>query len=96
MRIRALSVFEHVVYHSACVDPSNPARPTLEVDAVVREGDVDDGPILLPWADFVLMAGKPAADRCYRGFDEAGRIVEHLGVKHLAFPLWTAGEITHA
>ena len=62
MRIRALSVFEHVVYHSACVDPSNPSRPTLEVEAVVREGDVDDGPILLPWADFVVMAGKPAAE----------------------------------
>lgn len=96
MRIRALSVFEHVVYHSACVDPSNPARPTLEVDAVVREGDVDDGPILLPWADFVFMVGKDVADRCYREFVEAGRIVDHLGVSHLAFPLWTAGEITRA
>jgi len=96
VRIRALSVFEHVVYHSACVDPSNPSRPTLEVDAVVRAGDVGDGPILLPWADFVFMVGKPVADRCYRGFDEAGRIVDHLGVKHLAFPLWTPGEITRA
>ena len=96
MRIRALSVFEHVVYHSACLDPSNPSRPTLEVDAVVRDGDVDDGPILLPWADFVYMAGKPVADRCFRDFDQAGRIVDHLGVAHLAFPLWTAGEITRA
>jgi len=96
VRIKALSVFEHVVYHSACLDPSNPARPTLEVDAVVRDGDVDDGPILLPWADFVFMVGKPVADRCYREFAEAGRIVDHLGVKHLAFPLWTAGDITLA
>jgi hypothetical protein len=90
-----MSVFEHVVYHSACLDPSNPSRPTLEIDAVVREGDVDDGPVLLPWADFVFMVGKPAADRCYPGFVEAGRIVDHLDVKHLAFPLWTAGEIIH-
>jgi len=96
VRIRALSVFEHIVYHSACLDPSNPASPTLEVDAVVRDGDVGDGPILLPWADFVLMAGKPVADRCYPDFERAGRIVEHLGVKHLAFPLWTAGDITLA
>lgn len=96
MRIRALSVFEHIVYHSACLDPSNPSKPTLEVDAVVRDGDVDDGPILLPWADFVFMVGKDVADGCYRDFDAAGRIVEHLGVKHLAFPLWTAGDITLA
>jgi hypothetical protein len=91
-----MSVFEHVVYHSACLDPSNPSRPTLEIDAVIREGDVDDGPVLLPWADFVFMVGKPVADRCYAGFAEAGRIVDHLDVKHLAFPLWTAGEITRA
>ena len=96
MRIRALSVFEHIVYHSVCLDPANPDRPTLEVDAVVRDGDVGDGPILLPWADFVFMVGKPVADRCYREFEEAGRIVEHLGVKHLAFLLWTPGEITVA
>lgn len=96
MRIRALSVFEHIVYHSACLDPSNPSRPTLEIDAVVRDGDVDDGPILLPWADFVFMVGADVAAGCYREFDAAGRIVEHLGVKHLAFPLWTAGDITLA
>lgn len=96
MRIRALSVFEHIVYHSVCLDPSNPERPTLEVDAVVRDGDVDDGPILLPWADFVFMVGQEAAARCYPDFAGAGRIVDHLGVKHLAFPLWTAGEITLA
>lgn len=93
MKIRAMSVFEGIVYHSACLDPSNPDRPTLEVDAVIRDGDVDDGPVLLPWADYVFMVGKAIADQCYPEFDAAGRIVEHLGVKHLAFPLWTAGEI---
>ena len=38
MRIRALSVFEGVVYHCWCVDPAHPARPTLEVEAVLRPG----------------------------------------------------------
>ena len=89
-----MSVFEGIVYHSACLDPSNPERPTLEVEAVVRDGDVDDGPVLLPWADFVFMVGEPAARRCLPGFVADDRIVDHLGVKHLAFPLWTAGEIT--
>lgn len=89
-----MSVFEGIVYHSVCVDPTNPERPTLEVEAVVRDGDVDDGPVLLPWPDFVLMAGEEVARRCYPAFDAEGRIVDHLGVKHLAFPLWTAGEIT--
>ncbi len=93
MKIRAMSVFEGIVYHCACLDPSNPDKPTLEIDAVVRGGDVDEGPVLLPWADFIYMVGKPIADRCYPDFDAAGRIVEHLGVKHLAFPLWTAGDL---
>ena len=94
MKIQAMSVFEGIVYHSACIDASNPARPTLEVDAVIRDGDVDEGPVLLPWADFVFMVGEETAKRCYPAFADDGRIVEHLGVKHLAFPLWTAGEIT--
>ena len=45
MRIRALSVFEGVVYHCYAVDTSHPCRPTLEVDAVTREGDLDTGPL---------------------------------------------------
>ena len=40
------------------------------------------------------MVGKPIADECYAEFVEAGRIVDHLDVKHLAFPLWTAGDLT--
>ena len=39
MRIRALSVFEGVVYHGVCVDSSAPCRPTLEVDALLRRWD---------------------------------------------------------
>ena len=90
MIIRALSVFEGIVYHCALVDGANPCRPTLEVDAVTREGDVDDGPILLPLADYITMAGGPDVVRgCLARFREAGRIVDHLGVAHLAFPFWT-------
>lgn len=89
-----MSVFEGIVYHSVCLDRSNPHRPTLEVEAVVADGDLDEGPVLLPWADFIYMVGKATADRCYPDFAAGGRIVEHLGVKHLAFPLWTAGDIT--
>ncbi len=89
-----MSVFEGIVYHSVCLDATNPERPTLEVEAVLRDGDVDDGPVLLPWADFVYMVGADIARRCFATFADADRIVDHLGVKHLAFPLWTAGEIT--
>lgn len=92
MKIRAMSVFEGIVYHSVCLDDSNPGRPTLEVEAVLREGDVDEGPVLLPWADFVYMVGPEVARGCFPAFEADGRIVEHLGVKHLAFPLWTAGD----
>lgn len=94
MRIRAMSVFEGIVYHCVCLDPTNPMRPTLEIEAVVRDGDVDDGPVLVPWADFVYMVGELTARECLASFAADDRIVEHLGVKHLAFPLWTAGEMT--
>lgn len=93
MRIKAMSVFEGIVYHCVCLDPSNPMRPTLEVEAVLREGDVDEGPILLPWGDFVYMVGLTVAQECFAEFARADRIVDHLGVKHLAFPIWTAGDI---
>lgn len=77
------------MYHCALVDRANPCRPTLEVDAVIRAGDAD-GPLLLPLADYVTLAGgadlvRPCLDR----FRTAGRIVDHLGVAHLAFPFWT-------
>jgi hypothetical protein len=88
--IRAFSVFEGIVYHCGLVDPTNPCRPTLEVEAVVRPGDADQGPLLLPLADYLAMAG--GIDRvrtCLERFREAGRITDHLGVAHLAFPFWT-------
>lgn len=89
-----MSVFEGVVYHSWCLDASNPCTPTLEVEAVVADGDLDEGPVLLPWADYVYMVGAETAQQCRPRFAEAGRIVKHQGVSHLSFPLWTAGEIT--
>jgi hypothetical protein len=97
MRIRALSVFEGVVYHCWCTDRSSPARPTLEVEAVLRPGDADAeaGPLLLAVADYVTMLGGPQQARA--GLDQLrarGRIVEHLGVPHIRFPTWTAVEDT--
>ena len=95
MRIRALSVFESVVYHCWSLDPSAPCRPTLEVEAVLRPGDADDGPLLLPVADYIAMAGGPAIARpCLEQLRAKGRIVEHLGVDHVTFPFWTPIDIT--
>lgn len=92
VRIRALSIFEGIVYHSTCVDPSNPCRPTLEVDALLRPGDADaeSGPLLLTVAEYAVMVGDDAqARRCVRELAAKGRIVERLGVDHVAFPTWT-------
>ena len=88
MRIRALSVFEGVVYHCDVVDRRHPCRPTLEVDALTREGDLDRGPLLVTVADYARMAG-PDARRCLHELSARGRVVEHLGVQHVAFPTWT-------
>ena len=59
MRIRAVSIFEGVVYHCWCADPSSPCRPTLEVEAILRPGDADAeaGPLLLSMADYATLAG---------------------------------------
>jgi hypothetical protein len=92
VRIRALSVFEGVVYHCWCVDASHPARPTLEVEAVLRPGDADaeSGPLLLSIADYIPMAGGvQRAAPCLDELAAKGRIVEHLDVPHIAFPTWT-------
>lgn len=90
MKIRALSVFEGVVYHCWATDRENPCRPVLEVEAVLRAGDADEGPLLLPVADYVVMVGgTDAAVPCLIEMSRRGRIVSHLGVDHLAFPFWT-------
>ncbi|MEO7572722.1 MAG: hypothetical protein ABIX10_09820 [Acidimicrobiales bacterium] len=92
MRIRALSVFEGVVYQCWCVDRSHPARPTLEVDALLHPGDADaaSGPLLLSIADYIPMAGGiDIAAPCLDQLAATGRIVEHLDVAHITFPTWT-------
>jgi hypothetical protein len=90
VKIRALSVFEGVVYHCWCTDATNPCRPTLEVDALLRPGDADadSGPLLLSVADYIAMIGREAARPCLDQLARKGRIVEHLGVDHIAFPTW--------
>lgn len=85
-------MFEGVVYHCWPIDTDQPGRPTLEVEAVLRPGDADAdaGPLLLSVADYIVMAGGLEVARpCLRDMDAAGRIVEHLGVQHIAFPTWT-------
>ena len=78
------------MYHCAVLDRSQPCRPTLEVEAVLREGDADDGPLLLSVAEYVAMAGGPTvAGPCLDQLARRGRIVTHLDVAHLAFPTWT-------
>jgi hypothetical protein len=90
VRIRALSVFEGVVYHCVCIDASVPCRPTLEVDAVLRPGDADAGPLLLSVAEYAVMVGDPeVARRCLAELADKGRLADHLGVDHIAFPTWT-------
>lgn len=95
MKIRAVSVFEGIVYQSFVVDPANPTRPTLEVEAVLRSGDADEGPLLLSVAEFLAMVpDQRAAVRCVDELAEQGRVVTHLGVPYLAFPFWTPVDIT--
>jgi hypothetical protein len=90
MRIRALSVFEGIVYHCWPVDRSHPCKPTLEVEAVLRDGDADAGPLLVAVPDYIAMVGDLATARpCLEELAERGRIVDHLGVAHIAFPLWS-------
>jgi hypothetical protein len=90
VRIRVLSVFEHVVYHCWVVDRREPCRPTLEVEALLRRGDADEGPLLLPVPEYVTMAGGiDVARPCLDRFRDEGRLVDHLGVAHIAFPMWS-------
>jgi hypothetical protein len=97
MRIRALSVFEGVIYHCWCVDPSQPERPTVEVDALLRPGDADaeSGPLLLSIADYIAMAGgMEVAAPCLEQLSAKGRLVDHLDVAHISFPTWTTVDVS--
>jgi hypothetical protein len=90
MRIVALSVFERIVYHCHCIDPADPGRPTLEVDAILRDGDAD-GPLLVPIADYKRMAGFVPARAHLPALRDAGRTTVIDQVEYLTFPLWRAG-----
>jgi hypothetical protein len=88
VRIRAIAVFERVVYNCVLTDPSRPDRPVLEVDALLREGDAD-GPLLLPVPQYMALVGGPRAAEPYlRRFQDEGRLVRHQDVAHLSFPTW--------
>jgi len=87
VRLRALSVFERIVYHCACIDPHDPAHPVLEVDAVLREGDAD-GPLLVAVADFKRMLGFDAANACVAPLRTAGRTEVRDGVEYVTFAMW--------
>ena len=90
MKIRAQAVFEGVVYNSIALDLTNPCRPTLEVDALLRPGDADaeSGPLLLPVAEYIRMLGIEVARRCLEELAAKGRVVRRLDVDHLSFPTW--------
>jgi hypothetical protein len=92
VRIRALSVFEGIIYHCVALDATNPCRPTLEVEALLRPGDADAeaGPLLLSVGDFIYLAGGLEQARpCLDEFAAQGRITQYLGADHISFPLWT-------
>jgi hypothetical protein len=88
VRIRAIAVFERVVYNCFVVDPARPERPVLEVDALLRDGDAD-GPILLPVPQYMALVGGAAEARPHlQALSGQGRLVEHQGLMHLSFPTW--------
>ncbi len=89
MRICAIAVFESVIYNCFAVDLARPDHPVLEVDALLRPGDADQGPLLLPVPAFMALVGGPdAAEPHLRSLADRGRIVSHQGSAHIAFPFW--------
>ena len=65
----------------------------LEVEALLREGDADatSGPLLLSRGRLHHHGRRARAGpaRACASCDAQGRIVEHLGVEHISFPMWT-------
>jgi hypothetical protein len=91
MRIRAIAVFEGIIYNALLIDPTDPSRPRLEVDAILRPGDADAdaGPLLLSVAEFMVMIGDATRARAaVRELESRGRVVERMGVRYVSFPTW--------
>jgi hypothetical protein len=89
MKIRAIAVFESVIYNCYLVDAARPERPVLEVDALLRPGDADSGPLLLPVPTYMALLGGPeVADPYLRTLSARGRLVDRQGVSHISFPTW--------
>lgn len=85
-----MSVTDGIVYHCWPIDRDRPCRPELEVDAAVQPGDVDSGPLLLSVPDYIFMAGGIEIARpCLQDMARRGRIIDHMGVPHIAFTMWT-------
>jgi hypothetical protein len=87
MRILATSVFERVVYHCFLLDASDPTRPVLEVDAILRDGDAD-GPLLVAIADLKRMLGVGETNALVPRWRNEGRTEVRDGVEYLTFPMW--------
>ncbi|MDH3707760.1 MAG: hypothetical protein OES57_16965 [Acidimicrobiia bacterium] len=88
MKLLATAVFEGVIYSARLVDGTNPDRLSLMVDAVLRPGDADDGPLLMPVPELAVHLTTPVARRLLPRYERDGRIVDHHGVRHVAFPFW--------
>ncbi len=89
MKILASAVFEHVVYNVRLLDASSPGTVTLFVDAILRPGDADEGPLLVPLPELVAVIGDAAAGQVVPSLRASGRVVDHDGVAHVTFPFWT-------
>ncbi len=92
MKILASAVFEHVVYNVRLLDAASPNKVSLVVDALLRPGDADEGPLLVPLPELVAVIGDQAADRIVPDLRNRGRVVDHQGVAHVTFPFWTPVE----
>ncbi len=89
MKILASAVFEHVVYNVRLLDASSPTSVSLVVDAILRPGDADEGPLLVPLPELVAVIGDSAAERLVPILRRKGRVVEHDSIAHVSFPFWT-------
>lgn len=92
MKILASAVFEHVVYNVRLLDSSSPKTVSLLVDAILRPGDADEGPLLVSLPELVAIIGDAAADQLVPTLRKRGRVVDHDGVAHVSFPFWTPVE----